>query len=436
MPRRRHLLVALADPGFRRLFGVRLASQFGDGVLQASLAGTVLFNPERQAHPANIAAGFAVLLLPYSLVGPFAGVLLDRWWRQRILTLANVARAVGVLGFAGEIGGGLGGPGFYVSALVLVSVSRFILSALGASLPNVVPEDELVTANALSTTSGSLITALGGAVAIGVRAIIGTTDSKYAVIAALAAAPYLLAAATATGFGRGVLGPTAAERRDRETVRDVAAGLVAGARHLRARRPVFDGLAMITAHRFCYGVSTVGTLLLYRNYFHDEGIFRAGLGGLSQVVAVVAAGGALAAFVTPTAFRRIGPVHWPAALLALAAAVQLGLGLPFRMPLVLLAALPLGFAAQGVKISVDTLVQQQVDDEYRGRAFSIYDTLANVSLVAAAVVTAVVAPESGHSVAGVWVISVGYALTAAAYLHYAGQQPARDESAVLGVPGL
>ena len=61
----RHLL---RRPDFRRLLGTRLLAQFGDGVFQAALAGTVLFNPQRAAEPLDIAAGFAVLLLPYSLV--------------------------------------------------------------------------------------------------------------------------------------------------------------------------------------------------------------------------------------------------------------------------------------------------------------------------------------------------------------------------------
>src|ERR1700759_1451771 len=92
-PRRRgfergHVRRALKHAGFRRLFSVRLAGQFGDGVFQASLAGAVLFSPEHQAKAADIAAGFAVILLPYSLIGPFAGVLLDRWWRQRVLVFA------------------------------------------------------------------------------------------------------------------------------------------------------------------------------------------------------------------------------------------------------------------------------------------------------------------------------------------------------------
>jgi MFS family permease len=430
--RRRHLLVALADPGFRRLYAVRLTSQFGDGVFQASLAGAVLFNPERQAHAADVAAGFAVLLLPYSLIGPFAGVLLDRWWRQRILTLANIARAIGVIGFAAEVAAGVEGVAFYASALVLVSVSRFVLSALSASLPRVVPAQELVTANALSTTSGTLIAAVGGAAAIGVRALLGDSDGDYAVIAAAAFVPYLLAALAANGFIRTALGPSETERRNRETPREVLRGLMAGARHLGERRPVLYGLAAIGLHRLGYGVTTVCTLLLYRNYFHDEGFFRSGLAGLTQVLVAVAAGGALAATVTPAAFRRIGPVRWPAGLLAGAAVVELGLGLPYSMPLLLLAALLLGFVAQAVKISVDTLVQQQVADEFRGRVFSLYDTLFNVTLVVAAVLTATVLPEDGHSPTSVVLIALGYALTAAGYLRLASRAQPAEQASVSG----
>jgi hypothetical protein len=184
---------------------------------------------------------------------------------------------------------------------------------------------------------------------------------------------------------------------------------------------VLFGLAAIGAHRFCYGIATVGTLLLYRNYFHSHGVLRSGLAGLTQVVVVIAAGSALAAVVTPAAFRRIGPVRWPAGLLLAAAVIQLGMGLPFRLPLLILAALPLGFVAQGVKITVDTLVQRQVTDEFRGRVFSLYDTVVNVSIVAAAVLTAAALPESGHSPAGVVVISVGYGVTGVLYWRYAGR---------------
>src|SRR5689334_4931457 len=114
---RHHLRVAFAADGFRRLFAERVLAQFADGVFQASLAGAVLFNPERQAHAADVAAGFAVLLLPYSLIGPFAGVLLDRWSRQRVLVTANLIRIAGALLICAELACGLHGLPFYASAL-------------------------------------------------------------------------------------------------------------------------------------------------------------------------------------------------------------------------------------------------------------------------------------------------------------------------------
>jgi hypothetical protein len=55
------------------LLTIRLGAQWGDGVFQAALGGAVLFNPERQSDPVLVALGLAVVLLPYSIVGPFAG---------------------------------------------------------------------------------------------------------------------------------------------------------------------------------------------------------------------------------------------------------------------------------------------------------------------------------------------------------------------------
>jgi hypothetical protein len=416
VPRQGHLLTALAQPGFRRLYLARLLGQFGDGVFQASLAGAVLFNPERQAHAADVAAGFAALLIPYSLIGPFAGVLLDRWRRQRVLVVANLARVLGVIAIGLEILGGLHGQPFYASALVVVSINRLYLSALSASLPHVVDMGDLVTANALSTTSGAIATAVGGAGAIGVRGLAGGSNGSYAAIAIAAALPYLLSAAAARGFGTDDLGPDDVERARRETVSDVARGLLAGARHIHDRRPALYALVTIGVHRLCYGISTVCTLLLYRNYFRDDGLFRAGLAGLGQVVAAVAIGGGLAAVLTPVATRRMGFVHWPAVLLGGAAVVEIGLGLPYTLPLLLVAAVLLGFVAQGIKICVDTVVQQHIEDDFRGRVFSLYDALFNVTLVAAALLTALVLPESGYAPVAVVVIGLAYAATGLVYL--------------------
>ncbi|MGH3811728.1 MAG: MFS transporter, partial [Pseudonocardiaceae bacterium] len=122
----------LGTRGFGRLLTSRFAAQWGDGVFQAGLGGAVLFNPERQADPIAVAAGLAVLLLPYSLVGPFAGALLDRWDRRRVLAIANLLRAIPIVLVALAVGTGVAGVPLYVGALLVTGVSRFVLAGLSA----------------------------------------------------------------------------------------------------------------------------------------------------------------------------------------------------------------------------------------------------------------------------------------------------------------
>jgi hypothetical protein len=79
------------------------------------------------------------------------------------------------------------------------------------------------------------------------------------------------------------------------------------------------------------------------------------------------------------------------------------------------AGFVLGFVSQAVKICVDTTLQESVGDDYRGRVFSVYDTLFNVTFVLALLGGAFTLPPSGISYATLVVVGVGYALTALTY---------------------
>ena len=409
----RHLL---RRGDFRQLLGTRLFAQFGDGVFQAALAGTVLFNPQRAADPVAVAAGFAILLLPYSLVGPFAGVWLDRWSRRQVLLWANVLRAglVGVV--AGLVFGGVQGTAFYAAGLAVFSVNRFVLAALSAGLPHTTDDASLVSANALSTTSGAVATVVGGGAAIGLLQITGSSDGGYAGLALTAAVPYLAAAAMAAGFGRDQLGPDSVVRSAALSARAIGRGMVAGARHVLSLPPAAAALLAISLHRLGYGVLTLMTLLLYRNTFEPGvGVFPGGIVGLGEVVAAGAVGTLLAAALTPGVVRRIGKPRWITLLLVGAGVTQVGLGLPFVAPTIVLASLVLGFVAQAVKICVDTTLQESVEDDYRGRVFSVYDTLFNVTFVVALLAGAFLLPDSGVSYPLLVAVGVGYLAAAVCY---------------------
>jgi hypothetical protein len=123
----------------------------------------------------------------------------------------------------------------------------------------------------------------------------------------------------------------------------------------------------------------------------------------------------LAAAVTPWAVRSMGKPRWITVVLLGGGGAQLALGLPFAAPTTVAVGLVLGFVAQAVKICVDTTLQEVVDDDFRGRVFSVYDTLFNVSYVLGLLIGAFVLPPSGISYAVLGTVGLGYALTAAAY---------------------
>jgi MFS family permease len=102
--------------------------QFTDGIFQSALASFVLFSPERQSNAVSAALAFAVVLLPYSMVGPYAGVILDRFSRQRIVQLANVLRAIDLIVIAVLVKSG--STGFLLTLFVLIAfgLNRLILS--------------------------------------------------------------------------------------------------------------------------------------------------------------------------------------------------------------------------------------------------------------------------------------------------------------------
>ena len=424
------LRALVRDRQFGRLYATRLTSQLADGVFQASLASAVFFNPTEETDALKAATGFAVLLLPYSLVGPFAGVLLDRWRRQRVLVLSNLARALMIAVFAAYLTGvGAHGWLFYVGALAIISVNRFVLSGLSAALPHVVEQARLVTANSLSTTSGGVAAIVGGGLALAGRGLVGDDSTGSAQIALVAAGIYVVSAVVASRIPVDLLGPDDDPGRPstREALGAVVGDMAAGARHLWQHPPAAHALLAIAAHRFFYGLTFLASLLLYRNYFTDGDYLHAGIVGLGEAFAASGVGIVVAAILTPIVTVRVSTTVWTVAAFALAAVVQLGLGLPYRLETFLVAAFLMGFAAQASKICVDTILQESVDDAYRGRVFSFYDVLFNLTFVTAAMVAAVTLPANGKSYVMLVLIAVGYALTALTYGLY-GARPVEERA--------
>ncbi len=413
---------------YRRLLGTRLSSQLGDGFFQAGLASLVLFNAEQQATPLLVAGALSVTVLPFTVVGPFAGVLLDRWSRQRVLVGANPIRAVlatacavGVLvaGSAVLDGGWL--IAVYVLVLGALTVNRFLLAGLGASLPHTVAPELLVTANAVTPTAGTGVFAAGFAVGGLWRIAVGDGPVTDATLLGAAAAAWLVSAAVASRIPRDGLGPdepTAASSA--VAARAAIAGLREGAAHLWARPGPRNALAAMAAHRFAFGVLTIVSIVLVREYLTDD------VAEAVRVITVVGAGagvGALMAAVVTSPLVRIlttgtrsGLDVWLPACLVLAAVAVSVLTFGVTTWLLVVVGFVVAFGGQAVKICVDTWVQTGVDDAVRGRAFAFYDVAYNAAFVGAAAIAALVVPTDGNAPWLFAALAVWYLVAAGLYV--------------------
>lgn len=406
------------NPQMPRLALLRLAAQFGDGMFQAALSGAILFNPERETDPLAIAAGFAVLLLPYSVLGPYAGALLDRWDRRTVLLVASVARALLIAATALGLFAGVGETPLLLLALATVGISRFVLAGVSAALPRVLEQRWLVPMNSLLATVASACAGVGAAAAVAVIAALGAGDTASAVAVALSGAGSVVGAMLAIGFPARILGPESGSARSESTVHAIATGLRTGARAVWDSAQVTTAMIGIGAHRVVFGMNTLIMVLVLRQPSGDAQM-TGGLVGFGVAIGFAAAGMLLAALLAPILIPRLGRPRTVLVGLVAAIAVQLTLVTPIAVAaagndhahrMLLAGAFGLGLAGQTIKLTGDASMQIDIADDRRGQVFALQDTVFNITFVLAIAATALVIPADGRSLAVVLTGAGVYAL--------------------------
>jgi MFS family permease len=374
-----HVRALAAHRAFGDLLRIRLFGQVADGLLQAGLVGVVLFAPERAASPTRIAVGFAVLLLPFTLLAPVAGVLLDRWSRVAVLRWANLARTVLIAVTALATASGASELVIFGTALVALALNRLVLAALGASLPRTIPSDLLVSGNALAPTVGTFVSVIGGGIGLALRGLIeGPGDAAPFLASSIG---YLFAAHATASLARQQLGP--ARRRATQPPltqawNDVRAGAQQISRTVAARR----GLQITTVQRVLFGGLTVWSIVVIRFVFAGtRSNEQHALAALASVAFAAGIGLVVASVVAPSLVRRLGARATAAIAMGAAAVGCLTPLLSLRLGAMLVAWCFVALGAQSLKITVDTLLQMSTPDDLRGRVFIAYDLVFNLSFM-------------------------------------------------------
>ena len=395
------LLKEKAD--FRNLMGAQFLAQAGDGLVQGALATVIAFGGQKgfdlegARNPDDILRIALYIFVPYTVLSPFLGVVIDRWDRRRLLFTANALRAVIIAGvaalaFAKGSFDDVPDAVLFLSFLLTLSATRVVLATKSAALPVTLGESSLVQGNAVSQLGGAMFQLGGAGVAIVGKEVIG-------------AEPIVLAGAVVYGIGAVFArlmrpqDPDHAKSSFGQEIGRVLATIGAGVREV-SRNPK-AGAAITTYFwlRFLWSFSLVGIGFIARELLADDDLAIAALtGGAGAAGAVL--GFILAGRLTEKV-RATAQLVLAASAIAGGAVAVLG-ALDLSLSLAVLTFF-LGFGFFLAKISLDTMVQEALGDDFRGRAFSLYDIAYNFAWVIAASLMKVLWPDDDN---GGWLISL------------------------------
>jgi len=353
-----YLALLRRNRNFRLLYIGQTISQLGDWFNTVAVYALLL---DLTGSATAVAWMLIVQMLPIGIVGPLAGVVVDRLNRRRIMITADVLRGCVILGLlivrrADQVWIA------YVVTAIAVSAQAFFEPARTATIPNLTTAEELLPANALASATWSAMLAIGASVGGVVTAVFGR-DVAFVVNSASFFVSAIFIAAT-----RYDATPAARPRRTRAIDLTGIPDLVDGFRYVRRHAHV-AALMLVKA-----GWGLAGGILLLLTIFGQR-VFPIGAGAAAGIGVLFGARGVGAALgpITlrwilgqqPGTLRRtIGPAYFMIGIFYVALAVA---------PVLSLATVCVLFAHFGGSILwvfSTVLLQMEVPDEFRGRVFA------------------------------------------------------------------
>jgi len=167
---------------FNRLWAGQSVSLFGSAVTRLAIPTTAIF--ALHATPFQIGALSAATYIAFPVLGMFAGVLVDRWPRRRVLVTSDVVRAVLLASIPIAVAlHALTLVQLFVVAIITSVATVFFDVAYQAFLPDIVTADRLAAANSRleisnsvaqitgNAIAGALISAIGAALTVAINAL-------------------------------------------------------------------------------------------------------------------------------------------------------------------------------------------------------------------------------------------------------------------------
>lgn len=386
-----------SNADFAALMGVQFLVMAADGLVRGSIAKSIAFGGQEGFDITTVPSAsyllkvVLALYVPYTFLSPFIGVVIDRFERRRVLAVSSAATAVitALLAAAiliplgdGTSEGNVGATvGLVLVMLVMQACVRIMLAVKSAALPGVVHGKDLMNGNGLSQAGGALFQVLGAGVAFGA----GGALPSWTIVAAGAAA-LVVSAPVAMRVRRMEMTPHRTSLADE--AKRVIGDIVNGVREVSRRPAAALGLLSFQMLRYQFWGFALGVFALYARSLVESGdvdTVALGIVGGGGLI-----GGALGLVLAQRWKDTVPPVRLLLGSMALLGGSSLVFGLWVGLAgfSVLLFC---GFFAFFVgKISADTILQQAMPDDFRGRAFALFDIAYNLGFIVPAVILVLV----------------------------------------------
>ena len=387
-----NMFSVFSNRAYATLVGVQFLVQGGQGVIQGAFAKSIAFGGEKGFDITVVPSAqyllkvVLALYVPYTLVSPFIGVGIDRFERRRILSLSNIVTAVVVsivalavmLPLGKETSEGNVGAtvALIVGLLFIQGCTRVALAVKSAAIPDVLSGKDLLQGNGLSQAGGALFQVVGIGFAFGAAAAFPSW-----IVVVIGAGVLIVAALVAKRLERMETEPH--ETTFGQEAKQVISSIVAGLKEVASRPPAALGLSSFQMLRYQFWGFCLFTFGLYAKNLVETGADNL---GLALVGGGGFLGGALGLVLAQKWKDRVAPIR-----LLMGAMFALGVGtIVFGSQVSLpgfAALLFVGFFTFFLgKISADTIMQQSMPDDFRGRAFALFDIAYNLGFIIPALI--------------------------------------------------
>jgi MFS family permease len=359
-------------------------SQFGDRLTQMLLITAIAL-----AAPGKLMAystGSMAFVIPTMLFAPIAGVLADRWDKRKIIGFAHITQFAILTAAAFLIIALKSFVPFWVALFIFYGLDVFNNTSVPALIPQLVAKRKLLVANSVNLTFARVATVLG--MVLG-GFLIKWTGWKYGMF--INASTHLTAGLLALGMSGVFIGhrwlapgtswlPDQAPRESvwgltRRSFRQLFSDLAEVTRVVGRDRLVAFVMASVVVTMFVSSVSY--TVLIYL----VQQVLKLGTGGVGMFAGVLAVGMIAGAASMSYVRRRINQPLVVALMILLYGLLFLASPWLITVWFMTVVALVAGIAFSWLGVVQNTMLQEEVSHEIRGRIFSTREFITNVAFL-------------------------------------------------------